>query len=186
MLPGFTQRSRFKLRAGSVETTVERRDVIGLDVAGLAKGRPRSCGLDNLRAVQLSCPAHERRSSHCGSGDPAPLATPPRCMQALKSSGGFVWACKNYDGDVQSDIVAQGYGSLGLMTSVLITPDGQTVESEAAHGVPLDTSLCPDARPSHSIQRWHQHPRPLLSCCLPVNTATPAAPTSLLTSTSAE
>lgn len=54
--------------------------------------------------------------------------------QALKSSGGFVWACKNYDGDVQSDIVAQGYGSLGLMTSVLITPDGQTVESEAAHG----------------------------------------------------
>jgi isocitrate dehydrogenase len=45
-----------------------------------------------------------------------------------------VWACKNYDGDVQSDIVAQGYGSLGLMTSVLITPDGKTVEAEAAHG----------------------------------------------------
>jgi isocitrate/isopropylmalate dehydrogenase len=55
-------------------------------------------------------------------------------VQALKSSGGFVWACKNYDGDVQSDIVAQGYGSLGLMTSVLVTPDGKTVESEAAHG----------------------------------------------------
>jgi len=54
--------------------------------------------------------------------------------QGLKSSGGFVWACKNYDGDVQSDIVAQGYGSLGLMTSVLITPDGKTVEAEAAHG----------------------------------------------------
>jgi isocitrate dehydrogenase len=53
---------------------------------------------------------------------------------ALKSQGGFVWACKNYDGDVQSDIVAQGFGSLGLMTSVLITPDGKTVESEAAHG----------------------------------------------------
>jgi len=53
---------------------------------------------------------------------------------ALKSNGGFVWACKNYDGDVQSDIVAQGYGSLGLMTSVLVTPDGKTVESEAAHG----------------------------------------------------
>jgi len=53
---------------------------------------------------------------------------------AIKSNGGFVWACKNYDGDVQSDIVAQGYGSLGLMTSVLITPDGKTVESEAAHG----------------------------------------------------
>eukprot|EP00195_Chlamydomonas_chlamydogama_P006415 CAMPEP_0202898750 /NCGR_PEP_ID=MMETSP1392-20130828/7185_1 /ASSEMBLY_ACC=CAM_ASM_000868 /TAXON_ID=225041 /ORGANISM="Chlamydomonas chlamydogama, Strain SAG 11-48b" /LENGTH=419 /DNA_ID=CAMNT_0049584765 /DNA_START=346 /DNA_END=1605 /DNA_ORIENTATION=+ len=54
--------------------------------------------------------------------------------QALKSNGGFVWATKNYDGDVQSDIVAQGYGSLGLMTSVLITPDGKTVEAEAAHG----------------------------------------------------
>ena len=54
--------------------------------------------------------------------------------QGLKSSGGFVWACKNYDGDVQSDIVAQGYGSLGLMTSVLVTPDGRTVEAEAAHG----------------------------------------------------
>ena len=54
--------------------------------------------------------------------------------QALKSSGGFVWACKNYDGDVQSDIVAQGFGSLGLMSSVLVTPDGQTVEAEAAHG----------------------------------------------------
>ena len=53
---------------------------------------------------------------------------------AIKSSGGFVWACKNYDGDVQSDIVAQGYGSLGLMTSVLLTPDGNTVEAEAAHG----------------------------------------------------
>jgi isocitrate dehydrogenase len=52
----------------------------------------------------------------------------------LKSSGGFVWACKNYDGDVQSDIVAQGYGSLGLMTSVLVCPDGKTVEAEAAHG----------------------------------------------------
>lgn len=52
----------------------------------------------------------------------------------LKSNGGFVWACKNYDGDVQSDIVAQGYGSLGLMASVLVTPDGQTIEAEAAHG----------------------------------------------------
>ncbi len=53
---------------------------------------------------------------------------------ALKWSGGYVWACKNYDGDVQSDTMAQGYGSLGLMTSVLMTPDGATVESEAAHG----------------------------------------------------
>ncbi|WP_419902536.1 NADP-dependent isocitrate dehydrogenase [Kiloniella sp.] len=53
---------------------------------------------------------------------------------AMKWSGGFVWACKNYDGDVQSDTVAQGFGSLGLMTSVLMTPDGQTVEAEAAHG----------------------------------------------------
>lgn len=54
--------------------------------------------------------------------------------QALKSSGGFVWGCKNYDGDVMSDIVAQGYGSLGLMTSVLLCPDGKTIASEAAHG----------------------------------------------------
>ena len=53
---------------------------------------------------------------------------------AMKWSGGFVWACKNYDGDVQSDSVAQGFGSLGLMTSVLLTPDGRTMESEAAHG----------------------------------------------------
>jgi isocitrate dehydrogenase len=53
---------------------------------------------------------------------------------AIKWNGGFVWACKNYDGDVQSDIVAQGFGSLGLMTSVLVTPDGKTMEAEAAHG----------------------------------------------------
>ena len=53
---------------------------------------------------------------------------------ALKWNGGFVWACKNYDGDVQSDTLAQGFGSLGMMTSVLLTPDGKTVETEAAHG----------------------------------------------------
>jgi len=53
---------------------------------------------------------------------------------ALKWSGKFVWACKNYDGDVQSDTVAQGFGSLGLMTSVLMSPDGKTIEAEAAHG----------------------------------------------------
>jgi isocitrate dehydrogenase len=53
---------------------------------------------------------------------------------ALKDEGGFVWACKNYDGDVQSDSLAQGFGSLGLMTSILISPDGKTAESEAAHG----------------------------------------------------
>jgi isocitrate dehydrogenase len=54
--------------------------------------------------------------------------------QVIKGNGGIVWACKNYDGDVESDIVAQGFGSLGLMTSVLMTPDGKTVEAEAAHG----------------------------------------------------
>ncbi|GJY99012.1 isocitrate dehydrogenase [NADP], partial [Tanacetum coccineum] len=53
---------------------------------------------------------------------------------ALKSDGGYVWACKNYDGDVQSDMLAQGFGSLGLMTSVLVCPDGKTIEAEAAHG----------------------------------------------------
>jgi isocitrate dehydrogenase len=54
--------------------------------------------------------------------------------QVLKSEGGMVWACKNYDGDVQSDTIAQGFGSLGLMTSVLMCPDGKTIETEAAHG----------------------------------------------------
>ena len=53
---------------------------------------------------------------------------------AMKWDGNYIWACKNYDGDVQSDIVAQGFGSLGLMTSVLMTPDGNTIEAEAAHG----------------------------------------------------
>jgi isocitrate dehydrogenase len=53
---------------------------------------------------------------------------------AMKWSGGYVWACKNYDGDVQSDVVAQGFGSLGMMSSVLMTPDGKVVEAEAAHG----------------------------------------------------
>ena len=53
---------------------------------------------------------------------------------AMKWNGNYIWACKNYDGDVQSDAIAQGYGSLGLMTSVLLTPDGRTMESEAAHG----------------------------------------------------
>lgn len=73
--------------------------------------------------------------------------------QALKSSGGFVWACKNYDGDVQSDIVAQGYGSLGLMTSVLITPDGKTVEAEAAHGETQQHSLlCAHCRLAWPLQ----------------------------------
>lgn len=73
-------------------------------------------------------------------------------MQALKSEGGFVWACKNYDGDVQSDIVAQGYGSLGLMTSVLLCPDGRTVEAEAAHGNPLCTNPSPPAPCAHRPQ----------------------------------
>ena len=54
--------------------------------------------------------------------------------QVLKGRGAIVWACKNYDGDVQSDIVAQGFGSLGMMSSVLMTPDGEVVEAEAAHG----------------------------------------------------
>jgi len=53
---------------------------------------------------------------------------------AIKWNGNYVWACKNYDGDVQSDSIAQGFGSLGLMTSVLMTPDGKTIETEAAHG----------------------------------------------------
>jgi isocitrate dehydrogenase len=77
--------------------------------------------------------------------------------QAIKSSGGFVWACKNYDGDVMSDILAQGFGSLGMMTSELITPDGKTMESEAAHGtvclpLPLFFVTSPSAsRQSHLL-----------------------------------
>jgi len=62
--------------------------------------------------------------------------------QAIKSSGGFVWATKNYDGDVQSDILAQGFGSLGMMTSELITPDGKIIESEAAHGKLIPQTPC--------------------------------------------
>ena len=74
--------------------------------------------------------------------------------QCLKSAGGFVWACKNYDGDVQSDTLAQGFGSLGLMTSVLLTPDGQSVLAEAAHGTVTRSGscivLCWDSR----FHRW--------------------------------
>src|SRR2546425_5561176 len=79
---------------------------------------------------------------------------------ALKWSGGYVWACKNYDGDVQSDTVAQGYGSLGLMTSVLMTPDGKVVEAEAAHGtVTRDYRLHQQGKPTStnpiaSIYAW--------------------------------
>ena len=88
--------------------------------------------------------------------------------QVMKWEGGYVWACKNYDGDVQSDVVAQGFGSLGLMTSVLMTPDGKTVEAEAAHGTvtrhyrehqkgnktstnPIALDLC--------VDRWPEAPR---------------------------
>src|SRR3974390_1918350 len=79
---------------------------------------------------------------------------------ALKWSGGYVWACKNYDGDVQSDTVAQGYGSLGLMTSVLLTPDGKTVEAEAAHGTVTrhyrehQKGRPPPTNPTASIFAW--------------------------------
>ena len=65
---------------------------------------------------------------------------------AMKWEGGYVWACKNYDGDVQSDTVAQGFGSLGLMTSVLMSPDGKTVEAEAAHGTVTRHYRQPPAR----------------------------------------
>ncbi|KAF9238945.1 hypothetical protein BU15DRAFT_88186 [Melanogaster broomeanus] len=92
--------------------------------------------------------------------------------QAIKSSGGFVWACKNYDGDVQSDILAQGFGSLGMMTSELITPDGQVVESEAAHGTVTrhyreyqkgnETSTNPVASIFAWTPRWQ---RPLKNFC---------------------
>ena len=81
---------------------------------------------------------------------------------SLRWEGGYVWACKNYDGDVQSDTVAQGYGSLGLMTSVLMTPDGKTVESEAAHGTVTrhyrdhQAGKQTSTNPSASIFAWTQ------------------------------
>ena len=89
---------------------------------------------------------------------------------ALKWSGKFVWACKNYDGDVQSDLVAQGFGSLGLMTSVLMTPDGKTVEAEAAHGTVTrhyrmhQQGKATSTNPIASIFAWTgglKYPRPL-------------------------
>jgi isocitrate dehydrogenase len=85
---------------------------------------------------------------------------------ALKWSGGYVWACKNYDGDVQSDTVAQGFGSLGLMTSVLMTPDGKTVEAEAAHGTVTrhyrehQKGKPTSTNPIASIFAWTRGPRP--------------------------
>ena len=101
--------------------------------------RPRTPSSRPTTAASRTC---SRRSSTPSSRDKfkaAGLTYEHRLIDdmvasALKWSGGFVWACKNYDGDVQSDTVAQGFGSLGLMTSVLMTPDGKTVEAEAAHG----------------------------------------------------
>ena len=91
------------------------------------------------RHVQGRVPAHLRRGVQGRSSTRKGLTYEHRLIDdmvaaCLKWEGGYVWACKNYDGDVQSDTVAQGYGSLGLMTSVLMTPDGKTVEAEAAHG----------------------------------------------------
>ena len=74
---------------------------------------------------------------------------------AMKWSGKYIWACKNYDGDVQSDTMAQGYGSLGLMTSTLLTPDGKIMEAEAAHAeLSQDTTEC--------INKVKKHPQTLL------------------------
>ena len=101
--------------------------------------RPRTPSSSTMTAASRSC------SRRCSTRSSRPSSTRRRSTyehrliddmvaSALKWSGGYVWACKNYDGDVQSDTVAQGFGSLGLMTSVLMTPDGKTVEAEAAHG----------------------------------------------------
>ena len=96
---------------------------------------------------------------------------------ALKWSGGYVWACKNYDGDVQSDTVAQGYGSLGLMTSVLMTPDGKVVEAEAAHGTV--TRHYPRASEGRARPRPTRSPRsspgPAASRTAPSSTTTPSS-----------
>ena len=98
---------------------------------------------------------------------------------ALKWSGGYVWACKNYDGDVQSDMVAQGFGSLGLMTSVLMTPDGKTVEAEAAHGTVTrhyrEHQKGERPRPTPSPR---SSPGPAGSSIAPSSTTTPRSPAS--------
>ena len=87
----------------------------------------------------------------------------------LKWNGGFVWACKNYDGDVQSDTVAQGFGSLGLMTSVLLTPDGNIMESEAAHGtVTRHYRLHTNKENKHLQTQSHQFLHGLGDSCLEV------------------
>ena len=92
--------------------------------------------------------------------------------QAIKSSGGFVWATKNYDGDVQSDILAQGFGSLGMMTSELITPDGGIIEAEAAHGMLYTSSGLPLFTIHHAQARsldttaCSYLPLPLFTACL--------------------
>ena len=91
---------------------------------------------------------------------------------AMKWNGKFVWACKNYDGDVQSDTVAQGFGSLGLMTSVLMTPDGKTVEAEAAHG-----TVTRHYRQHSRASRLRQTPLPL---SLPGPKACVIAPSSMI------
>ena len=99
---------------------------------------------------------------------------------AMKWEGGYVWACKNYDGDVQSDTVAQGFGSLGLMTSVLMTPDGQTVEAEAAHGtVTRHYRAAPEgqARPPPTRSR-RSSPGPAASPTAASSTAPPRSPAS--------
>ena len=101
--------------------------------------RPRT---PSSRSMTAASPTSSRRSSTTSSRTSSrekKITYEHRLIDdmvaaALKWSGGYVWACKNYDGDVQSDTVAQGYGSLGLMTSVLTTPDGKVVEAEAAHG----------------------------------------------------
>jgi hypothetical protein len=96
---------------------------------------------------------------------------------ALKWSGGYVWACKNYDGDVQSDTVAQGFGSLGLMTSVLMTPDGNTVEAEAAHGtVTRHYRLHQKARKPRPTRSPRSSPGPVACRTAPSWTTTPSLP----------
>ena len=101
--------------------------------------RRRTRSSRRTTAGSRTCSPRSSRPSSPTSSRPPGITYEHRLIDdmvaaALKWEGGFVWACKNYDGDVQSDTVAQGFGSLGLMTSVLMTPDGKTVEAEAAHG----------------------------------------------------
>ena len=120
-------------------TSRARASITACSAAGRFTSRPRTRSSKPMTAASRICSSKSSTPNSKRNSTPRRSTYEHRLIDdmvasALKWSGKFVWACKNYDGDVQSDTVAQGFGSLGLMTSVLLTPDGQIMESEAAHG----------------------------------------------------